>query len=418
MASRVFISYRRQDEPEAARRIRDALTVRFGPRHVFMDVESLLPGRPFEEGLASALDSSDVFLVVIGPRWTELLAERGKQGSGTDFVQQEISGALRKKLIIVPVRVGHQAGMAPLPPAETLPPDIRDLVRYQTQDVCYETLGRDTQALTEAIVRLRADANRKRRSAGAMVSQWTAMAILAVVVAGLLATTAGTVEVIKFSGVAANLSGLLNLATAPDFRLVEGFLSDIARTFAIALWGLASATAISLPLATIGAGNMVSSWIAWPVRQVAGVFEAADVAIIGVFMLLLFGLSPASAVAAICIWMTGKLCRLFAELIEAADRPIEGVRFARASRSQTAYAVLPEVLPQAIATTVLECSSAVRAAVVLGMLGAGGGIGERLLKSTMMFDLGSAVLGLALLLVAVLATQVAARLIARLLGHQ
>jgi len=68
MPGKIFVSYRRDDDPNAAARIRDALTAKFGRSSVFMDVDDLLAGLRFDEELAKALAACDVFLAIIGPR--------------------------------------------------------------------------------------------------------------------------------------------------------------------------------------------------------------------------------------------------------------------------------------------------------------------------------------------------------------
>jgi hypothetical protein len=44
---RIFISYRRDDDPSAAGRLYDALARHFGAEQVFMDVDTLEPGVNF-----------------------------------------------------------------------------------------------------------------------------------------------------------------------------------------------------------------------------------------------------------------------------------------------------------------------------------------------------------------------------------
>jgi len=49
MGGKIFISYRREDDPSAAARVRDALAARFGKASLFMDVDSLAAGQRFDE---------------------------------------------------------------------------------------------------------------------------------------------------------------------------------------------------------------------------------------------------------------------------------------------------------------------------------------------------------------------------------
>jgi hypothetical protein len=154
MTGKVFISYRREDDPAAAARVRDALAARFGKASLFMDIDSLSAGQRFELELANALTASDVFIAIMGPRWMDLLRSRN-QSSLRDFVRDEIALALKRKIAVVPVRVGRENNLAPLPRAKDLPSDIRDLVNFQKYDVVHENFARDIAGLAEAIARVR-----------------------------------------------------------------------------------------------------------------------------------------------------------------------------------------------------------------------------------------------------------------------
>jgi invasion protein IalB len=162
MAGKVFISYRREDDPAAAARVRDALAARFGKANLFMDVDSLSAGQRFEDELAKALAACDVFIAIIGPRWMDLLKSRGQMSGVRDFVRDEIALALKRKIMVVPVRVGRENSLAPLPRAKDLPSDIRDLVLFQKHDVVHENFARDIAGLAEAITRVRGSSRPKR----------------------------------------------------------------------------------------------------------------------------------------------------------------------------------------------------------------------------------------------------------------
>src|SRR5262249_52125330 len=84
-----------------------------------------------------------------------------------------------------------------------------------------------------------------------------------------------------------------------------------------------------------------------------GVRRALDVArpvpelVYALMFVYAFGLGPLAGVLAIAVHSTGVLGKLFAEVVDAADRrPIEGVRAAGAGWLETVrFAVLPHVLP-------------------------------------------------------------------------
>lgn len=143
---KIFVNYRRDDERAMAARVRDRLAQSFGNRKVFMDVDHLMAGLRFDHELEKALAETDVFLAVIGPRWMELLAARRASGE-RDYVHEEIAGALKAGIVVIPVLIDG----APLPRADELPEDLRELVLHQKHDVAYERFGRDMASLIEAI---------------------------------------------------------------------------------------------------------------------------------------------------------------------------------------------------------------------------------------------------------------------------
>ena len=120
MAGRIFVNYRRDDVPGDARGVRDGLAAKFGKSSVFMDVDNLLVGQRFDVELAKALDACDVLIAVIGPRWMDLLTTRTASGE-RDYVREEIAAALKRNIVVIPVRVGREGSMPALPRADDLP---------------------------------------------------------------------------------------------------------------------------------------------------------------------------------------------------------------------------------------------------------------------------------------------------------
>jgi hypothetical protein len=151
----------------------------------------LLAGQRFDEELAKALAASEVLIAVIGPRWMELL--KAKIASGDrDHMREEVAGALQRKVIVVPLRVGRVDQLPPMPRVADLPEDIRELVLYQKHDLTFEHFGRDIAELGDAISNVRrskpqhATASRvgwsrtKRVALGLIAA--TAISVLAIVI--------------------------------------------------------------------------------------------------------------------------------------------------------------------------------------------------------------------------------------------
>ena len=60
------------------------------------------------------------------------------------FVRDEIAAALKREIVVIPVLIGRDGNMPPLPFPGDLPEEIRDLVHYQKHTIAHESFDRDT----------------------------------------------------------------------------------------------------------------------------------------------------------------------------------------------------------------------------------------------------------------------------------
>ncbi|MEY2728985.1 MAG: phosphonate transporter, permease protein PhnE, partial [Pseudomonadota bacterium] len=121
-------------------------------------------------------------------------------------------------------------------------------------------------------------------------------------------------------------------------------------------------------------------------------------------LLISAGLGPFAGTLALAFPPAGVLGRLFAEAIEnAPPGPGEALRRLGVGRlAVVAYATLPQVLPQLMSYTLYRWENNIRAAAVLGVVGAGG-LGQLLAFHMGLFQMGktATILGAMLLMVAV-----------------
>jgi hypothetical protein len=78
MAGKIFINYRRGDDPGNTGRLFDRLQEAFQPEQLFMDVDSIAPGLDFVRVLEEQVGQCDALLAVIGKKTTR---PKGKPSS-------------------------------------------------------------------------------------------------------------------------------------------------------------------------------------------------------------------------------------------------------------------------------------------------------------------------------------------------
>jgi len=121
----VFISYRRRQSADLVGRLKDRLRGIYGRGQIFTDVDNIEPGQDFRAVIDQKLSACEVFLVVIGPRWTEALTSDDATDADQklDYVRQEIESAFALNKLIIPII----AESSEMPAASSMPSSIRKL---------------------------------------------------------------------------------------------------------------------------------------------------------------------------------------------------------------------------------------------------------------------------------------------------
>lgn len=181
---------------------------------------------------------------------------------------------------------------------------------------------------------------------------------------------------------AGNMAQYASGFSHPDFAQWQYYVEEMVVTIQIALWGTFLAVLLAIPFGILSAHNMTPWYVRQPVRRLMDLFRAIHEMVYAVLFVVAVGLGPFAGVMALFIHTTGILAKLFSEAVEAIDpRPVEAVRATGASRLQEVlYGVIPQVLPLWLSFTLYRFESNVRAATVLGLIGAGG-IGQVLFES-------------------------------------
>ena len=168
---------------------------------------------------------------------------------------------------------------------------------------------------------------------------------------------------------------LTHFVTPPDWSWLGVLAVKLAETVEMAFLGTLVAAVISLPLGFLGARNSSPHpVISHTVRACLSVVRAFPEMMWALVFVAAVGLGPLPGVAAIGLVTVGFLGKFLAESLESVpDSKIEGVIAHGARPMQVrVFALLPHAWPDFISVLFVVFEHNVRAATVLGLVGAGG----------------------------------------------
>ena len=191
--------------------------------------------------------------------------------------------------------------------------------------------------------------------------------------------------------------------TSPAF--LRKVLLGTWETLAMSALGtvLAAAAGLLLALPASRLHEADAAWARAPTRLLLNALRAIPELVWAALLLISAGLGPFAGTLALAAHTTGVLGRLFAESLEnAPPGPAAALRAQGVGNGRLfLYATLPQVLPQLMSYTLYRWENNIRAAAVLGVVGAGG-LGQLLAFHMGLFHMGktATILGAMLLLVA------------------
>jgi phosphonate transport system permease protein len=185
---------------------------------------------------------------------------------------------------------------------------------------------------------------------------------------------------------------LMELASPEgDPRFLRKLLPATIETLAMSIVGTLLAVIGGLLLALPASESWPGDPARWRAltRLLLNVLRSVPELMWAALLLIAAGLGPFAGTLALAVHTTGVLGRLFAEAIENA---VEGPAFALRVRGVPEgrvflFATLPQVLPQLVSYTLYRWENNIRAAAVLGVVGAGG-LGQMLAYHLGLFQMG------------------------------
>ncbi len=160
----------------------------------------------------------------------------------------------------------------------------------------------------------------------------------------------------------------------PDLRVLPSALAGALTTVEIALLGTAAAALLALPLGFVSARNVAPAPVFYPARAVLNFFRSVDTLVYALVFVAAVGLGPFPGVLAVVAYTTTSLAKLYGEAVEGIDPgPVDAITATGATRLQILrFGVLPQVLPLFLSYVLYRLETNIRAATVLGFVGAGG----------------------------------------------
>jgi phosphonate transport system permease protein len=210
-----------------------------------------------------------------------------------------------------------------------------------------------------------------------------------------------------FSKMGRFLAELTQLEGNPVFirKLLIASLETLAMSAVGTLLAVVLGLALALPASKTFDGDP-ARWRA-VARLVLNALRSIPELIWAMLLLIAAGLGPFAGTLALALHTSGVLGRLFAEAIEnASPGPGQALRVRGVPEGRVfLYATLPQLLPQLISYTLYRWENNIRAAAVLGVVGAGG-LGQMLAFHMGLFQMGEtgSILLAMLLLVALVDT--------------
>ncbi|MCM3628582.1 phosphonate ABC transporter, permease protein PhnE [Paenibacillus glycanilyticus] len=200
----------------------------------------------------------------------------------------------------------------------------------------------------------------------------TAVLILALIWGSGKQTEASLGEL--FTGMP-NMADLLKQMFPPRWSYFDNIVRGMLETIRMALVGTTIGAIIAIPVALLCAGNLAPNrWLYYPSRLLLNLVRTIPDLLLAAIFVSVFGLGPVPGILALTVFSVALISKLTYELLETVDRgPLEALTAAGGNYFQRiAYGVVPQIQANFMSFVLYTFEINVRAAAVLGLVGAGG----------------------------------------------
>ena len=161
----------------------------------------------------------------------------------------------------------------------------------------------------------------------------------------------------------------------PDWAYVQTVLPALGDTIRMAVLGTLVGAVLAVPFIVLGARNLTrNQGVVWFTRVVLNLIRTVPDMLWAAIFVAALGIGPLPGIAALAAFSFGIIAKLTSETVEVIDPgPLEAMQAVGANSLQLiGFGVVPQILPQFIAYTLYVFEINIRAAAVLGLVGAGG----------------------------------------------
>ena len=161
----------------------------------------------------------------------------------------------------------------------------------------------------------------------------------------------------------------------PDFSYFEKVVNPLLDTIKMSILGSFIGATLSLPISVLASTNIDRSrGVVWILRILLMIVRTLPTLVIAKFAALIFGLGTFAGTVAIIVFTFGVVSKMMYESIETIDMgAFEAMESFGANKFQSFWAAcMPEILPTYLSYCLYALEMNIRAAAILGYVGAGG----------------------------------------------
>ncbi|MCU5705799.1 phosphonate ABC transporter, permease protein PhnE [Bacillus wiedmannii] len=172
-----------------------------------------------------------------------------------------------------------------------------------------------------------------------------------------------------------NMIDLLKEMVPPDWSYFQVITTAMLDTIRMAIIGTTLGAILAIPLALFAASNVfTSTFLYGSARLVLNFIRTIPDLLLAAIFVAIFGIGPLPGILALTFFSIGLVAKLLYESMESIDPgPLEAMTAVGANKVQwIVYGVIPQVKAHFVSYVLYTFEVNVRAAAVLGLVGAGG----------------------------------------------